>query len=84
MMYLFSLFLKYFKIILMVNSVNKNPENSLMRYPISQEIKSKTVIRINKCFPNKWVKLIINTWENKIESITLRIFDFTSIRTMSH
>ena len=51
-MCLSSLFLK-FKIILMVNSVNRNPESSHMTYPISQEIKSKTVIRINKYFPNK-------------------------------
>lgn len=52
MMYFSSLFLK-FKIILIVNSVNRNPESSLMIYPISQEIKSKTVKRINKYFPNK-------------------------------
>ena len=52
MMYFSSLFLK-FKIILIVNSVNRNPESSLMIYPISQEIKSKTVKTINKYFPNK-------------------------------
>lgn len=83
MMYFSSLFLK-FKIILIVNSVNRNPESSLMIYPISQEIKSKTVKRINKYFPNKWVKLIINTWGNKMEKISNDFFDFTSIRKMSH
>ena len=83
MMYFSSLFLK-FKIILIVNSVNRNPESSLMIYPISQEIKSKTVKTINKYFPNKWVKLIINTWGNKMEKISNDFFDFTSIRKMSH
>lgn len=83
MMYLSSLFLK-FKIILMVNSVNRNAESSLMTYSISQEIKSKIVIRINKYFPNKWAKLIINTWGNKMETMSDDFFDFTNIRKMSH